>query len=101
MYEGDDGWGGTAPVGSYPAGASPYGALDLAGNVGEWVADWYGAYPAGEAENPTGPSSGKKRALRGGGWRYVDAGFVRAAYRGRFEPSYRNVGLGVRCARGD
>jgi formylglycine-generating enzyme required for sulfatase activity len=101
MYEGDDGWGGTAPVGSFPAGASPYGALDLAGNVWEWVADWYGEYPAGEAENPTGPSSGEARALRGGGWLNADAGVVRAADRLRGGPAYRIFGLGFRCARGD
>jgi formylglycine-generating enzyme required for sulfatase activity len=101
MYEGDDGWGGTAPVGSFPADASPYGVLDMAGNVSEWVADWYGEYPAGEAENPTGPSSGEFRAYRGGGWNSVVAGFVRAAYRSGGGRSYGFVGLGFRCARGD
>ncbi|NIM95964.1 MAG: SUMF1/EgtB/PvdO family nonheme iron enzyme [Anaerolineales bacterium] len=61
----DDGYGDTAPVGSYPDGASWCGALDLAGNVWEWMADWFGEYTAERQENPIGPSSGTGRALRG------------------------------------
>ena len=64
----NDGHAYTAPVGSYPSGVSWCGALDLAGNVWEWVADWYGAYPAERQINPTGPASGTSRVLRGGSW---------------------------------
>ncbi len=64
----DDGNLETAPVGSYPSGASWIGALDLAGNVWEWVADWYGEYPAEAQVNPQGPSSGEVRVVRGGAW---------------------------------
>jgi eukaryotic-like serine/threonine-protein kinase len=62
--------GDTAEVGSYPAGASPYGALDMAGNVWEWVNDWYDEnyYESSPSENPQGPSSGDDRGLRGGSW---------------------------------
>ncbi len=91
--------GRTAPVGSYPAGASPYGALDMAGNVWEWVSDWYNAnyYINSPPSNPTGPNSGEKRSLRGGGWRY-NADYVRVPRRGKgFEGVRRDYG-GFRCA---
>ena len=71
----DDGYSDTAPVGSYPDGASPYGALDMAGNVNEWVSDWYdGNYYSqpGNSENPQGPSSGETRVVRGGSHWAVD-----------------------------
>ena len=56
------------PVGSFPEGASPYGAMDMAGNAWEWVADWYGPNYYGESldEDPTGPARGVDRVLRGG-----------------------------------
>jgi formylglycine-generating enzyme required for sulfatase activity len=58
----------TAPVGSFPAGISPYGALDMAGNVWEWMNDWMGweYYPYSPQENPAGPETGKMRTVRGG-----------------------------------
>ena len=66
----DDGYADTAPVGHYEAGKSPYGAYDMAGNVWEWVADWYDAeyYIKAPDQNPQGPDSGDKRVLRGGSW---------------------------------
>jgi formylglycine-generating enzyme required for sulfatase activity len=56
------------PVGSTPNGASAEGALDLAGNAAEWVADWFGGYNASAATDPTGPASGSQRIQRGGNW---------------------------------
>ena len=60
--------GDTSRAGSYPDGTSPYGVLDMAGNVAEWVADWYGEdfYANSVYHNPTGPQSGEFRVLRGG-----------------------------------
>lgn len=95
----NDGHGLTAPVGSYPAGASPYGALDMAGNVWEWVADWYDEdyYERSPRENPRGPESGEYRVLRGGSW-YFNSGNVRSSYRGYGDPDSRNDLSGFRCA---
>jgi serine/threonine protein kinase len=86
-------------VGSYAGDASPYGALDMAGNVAEWVADWYSAtyYAGSPARNPTGPGSGQYRVLRGGTWDST-AGSVRVAYRSRLLPEDRYMQDGFRCA---
>ena len=95
----DDGYEYTSPVGSYPAGASLYGALDMAGNVWEWVADYFDAdyYKYAPAHNPPGPQSGEDRVLRGGSWYYV-ARHVRAANRYWFGPTDRVNNVGFRCA---
>ncbi len=68
--------GQPAPVGSYPGGASWVGALDMYGNVWEWVADWYGEYPASRQVNPRGPARGETRVARGGayGWSAEEIG---------------------------
>ncbi len=91
--------GDTTEVGSYPAGASPYGALDMAGNVWEWVADWYDDdyYDASPFENPQGPASGFYRAIRGGSW-YDIGKFLRAALRDDFDSDYSHPAFGFRCA---
>lgn len=67
---GDDPHATTAEVGRYPAGASPYGVQDMAGNVAEWVADWYSDsyYSRSPDAHPAGPVSGQRKVVRGGAW---------------------------------
>ena len=98
---GEGGLNRTNPVGVFPGGASPYGCMDMAGNVWEWCADWYGKdyYKKSPAKNPMGPSNGSDRVFRGGSWFDVDW-FCRAAYRGwAIHPAGRGVGLGFRLVR--
>ncbi len=64
----NDGYAATSPVGSFPAGASPCGALDMAGNLTEWVFDWYGKYERKHYNNPIGAESGKDRVMKAGFW---------------------------------
>jgi formylglycine-generating enzyme required for sulfatase activity len=94
--------GDTSVAGSYPDGASPYGILDMAGNVWEWVNDWWQVdyYSVSPASNPSGPTAGVHKVLRGGGWNLYDLGSnLRVASRGNVEPShpYSPV-FGFRCA---
>jgi eukaryotic-like serine/threonine-protein kinase len=88
----------TRPVGTYPLGASPYGAYDMAGNVDEWVADWYGNYDASSSNNPTGPSTGGYRVLRGGSWSN-DYEAIRVSSRSMQHPASEFNLSGFRCAR--
>jgi formylglycine-generating enzyme required for sulfatase activity/uncharacterized caspase-like protein len=95
----DDGYGDTSPVGQYPQGASPYGALDMAGNVWEWVADWYDKtyYADSPSSNPIGPNTGKEGIWRGGSWvSFGDS--ARTTMRFNYDPNYANVIIGFRCA---
>lgn len=92
-----DGYPDTAPVGSFPAGASWMGAQDMAGNVREWVADWYGLYHSEGQRDPVGPLSGSGRIPRGGSW-YDKPDDVRSANRGENTPDYARHKVGFRCA---
>jgi len=89
--------GKTTPVGSFPAGASPYGLLDMAGNVWEWCSDVYGYdyYENSPLKNPAGPNIGSKHVVRGSSWDY-DARHLRCADRGHYGPSDRLYNLGFR-----
>jgi formylglycine-generating enzyme required for sulfatase activity len=100
MYDASDGYEGTAPVGSFPAGASAAGVLDLAGNVLEWTADWYGPYASAEKAvvDPKGPETGQERVVRGGAFNSSDANWARPAYRWKTNPETYNHGIGFRCA---
>ena len=94
----NDGHAKSAPVGSFPRGASWVGALDMAGNVWEWVADWRALYPDSPQVNPTGPASGDKKALRGGSWSNLPHG-VRGTIRPAKKPGVSFDVWGFRCAR--
>lgn len=92
----DDGFGDTAPVGSYPAGVSFYGALDIAGNVWEWVDDWYAAYPGNTEGNPEFGTT--KKVVRGGSWFFPNESVFRSANRAPNDPAQPNDAIGFRCA---
>ncbi len=94
--------GDTSPVGNYESGKSPYNTYDMAGNVWEWVNDYYQSdyYAAlgGSASNPLGPYSGQYRVLRGGSWSHDDDA-KRSAFRNWSEPTNTSYYFGFRCAR--
>jgi formylglycine-generating enzyme required for sulfatase activity len=101
----DDGYKHTAPVGSYPAGRSPYGADDLAGNVWEWVRDCYAEdyYGRSTVGNPLNEGCGKedRRVLRGGGWESRHGPpYLRAAHRLGSAPGSQYHSVGFRCVVG-
>ena len=99
MYPDDDGFVNTAPVGSFPAGASRYGLEDVVGNVWEWTADFYAPYTKDAAKDPHGPpTSDSGRVARGGAWNGPFPSWVRPTFRFHFLPENRSYGVGFRCA---
>jgi formylglycine-generating enzyme required for sulfatase activity len=91
--------GDTDQVGKRPAGSSPYGALDMAGNVWEWTADFYAAdyYSQSPVDNPKGPASGSLKVMRGGCW-VSGADSLRSTCRKAELPSLWAPNVGFRCA---
>jgi formylglycine-generating enzyme required for sulfatase activity len=92
----------TAPVGSHPSGASPFGLMDMAGNVQEWLSDWYDRafYNQSPERNPVGPPGGTERATRGGDFD-DDEQELRATARDGHEPWKVDTDIGFRCARSE
>jgi formylglycine-generating enzyme required for sulfatase activity len=96
----DDGFEVTAPVGRFKSDTSPFGVMDGAGNVIEWVEDWYqeNAYAEGPEKNPVSPEHGTFRVLRGAG--YTSSGSdLRITSRSKMMPDFRDETIGFRCAR--
>ena len=91
----------TAPVGSFAPGASPFGCLDMAGNVYQWCLDYYDSngYPKeSNQRNPTGPGFGTSRVLRGGSWNFNYPVYFRSTNRYHFDPAIRINGFGFRLS---
>ena len=91
----------TMPVGSRPKGASPYGVMDMAGNVWEWVADWFDEnyYRSSPDDDPQGPATGTNRVLRGGSWGMSYINFLRCSARWGKEPAADFGTIGFRCVK--
>jgi formylglycine-generating enzyme required for sulfatase activity len=89
-----------SPVGMYEEGKSPYGIYDMAGNVWEWVSDWYDQdyYASSPSKNPTGPPMGTHKVIRGGSWGSGPKD-LRSTDRDTHLPSARGMGTGFRCAK--
>ncbi len=95
--------GGPVPVGGFPEGVAWCGALDMAGNVWQWCADWYADdyYANSPPADPGGPADGQRRVIRGGCWGLSVPKYFRCAYRNYSSgPGYRFDDLGFRCVRG-
>jgi formylglycine-generating enzyme required for sulfatase activity len=90
----------TMPIGSARSGATPYGANDMAGNVAEWVNDWFAPdyYQGSPSASPTGPATGTWRVFRGGAWN-DEALKLRSSYRHGTTPATSTNTLGFRCAQ--
>jgi iron(II)-dependent oxidoreductase len=91
---------GPLEIGKFSSGVSPYGVHDMAGNVSEWVFDWYTTYDSQPTliHNPKGAGSGTMKVHRGGSWS-VSSIFARSAYRARENPEMRSPYIGMRCAK--
>ncbi len=92
-------FGHTTDVNFYPQGRSPYGMYDMAGNLAEWIFDWYqdNYYEVSPVENPTGPATGQFRVLRGGSYESRGSGLM-TTFRDYLDPRMKQATVGFRCA---
>ena len=98
LFDEDDGYSGTAPVGSFPLGATSDGVMDLIGNVFEWTADGLYAYDHAPHANPRGPSNGDSFVIRGGNFNSGTREFSDPALRFSLHANSYSHGVGLRCA---
>lgn len=99
LYDAEDGFAATAPVGSFPLGSSRFGPHDVVGNVWEWVADWDGKYGPDPQKNPVGNAAGEKKIIRGGAFNGWQKSWLRPSFRFGQAPAARSYGIGFRCAK--
>jgi formylglycine-generating enzyme required for sulfatase activity len=109
-FELDNGWDSSdwpekqyqhSRAGSHPVARkqpNAWGLYDMLGNMWEWCSDWFGNYPGEIVIDPSRPTEGSQRVLRGGSW-FTDARIVRSACRRAFVPGLRHDDFGFRCAR--
>jgi iron(II)-dependent oxidoreductase len=95
------GSGTTQPVGSKPAGASPYGVLDMAGNLWNWTNDWYADdyFQNSPTNNPQGPSSGEYKVIKGSDWGMRVSAELASTVRFNYAPLGQGYLIGFRCAK--
>lgn len=98
MFDADDGYAGTSPVGSYPKGRTQSGLEDVVGNVYEWTSDRFYEYGTEFVKNPEGPDEGTARVIRGGAFNSFRATFADPAFRYSMDESAHTHGIGFRCA---
>jgi serine/threonine-protein kinase len=98
-YTNTEGIGDVTEVGKYPNGASPYGAMDMAGNVFEWVSSLYRSYPYDAMDGRENFDSSEDRVVRGGAWERIYDSSLRSANRNGYRATVPLVYLGFRCAR--
>jgi formylglycine-generating enzyme required for sulfatase activity/tRNA A-37 threonylcarbamoyl transferase component Bud32 len=99
LYEEDDGFPATAPVGSFPKGRTKFGADDMVGNVWEWTADWYETYKPDEVVNPKGAPAGDRKVIRGGGFNGGVIQWLDPAFRYFQVPEATTPVIGFRCVQ--
>jgi len=99
MYDQDDGFFGTAPVGSFPQGDTKLGLSDMVGNVWEWTNDWFAVYSAEEQLNPKGAPAGDRKAIRGGGYNGGVQLWLNPAFRYHQVAGAKAPGIGFRCSK--
>jgi eukaryotic-like serine/threonine-protein kinase len=97
MWEADDGFFGTAPVGSFPKGKTKFGSYDFIGNVWEWTSDWFETYKPEEVVNPKGAPAGDRKSIRGGGFNGGVQLWLNPAFRYHQVATASAPGIGFRC----